>query len=47
MLYPVLHRLETQGLVHSRWDVSEAGCKRKNYALCAAGERALAEQKQK
>src|ERR1700676_1724051 len=46
MLYPVLHRLETQGLVRSRWEVSEAGRKRKYYALSAAGKRALAEQKE-
>ena len=46
MLYPVLHRLESQGLVHPRWDVSEAGRKRKYYSLTAAGKRALAEQKQ-
>jgi DNA-binding PadR family transcriptional regulator len=46
MLYPVLHRLEAQGLVCSRWDVSEAGRKRKYYALSAAGKRALAEQKE-
>ncbi len=46
MLYPVLHRLEAQGLVRSRWDVSEAGRKRKYYALSAAGKRALAEQKE-
>ena len=46
MLYPVLHRLEAQGLVRSRWDVSEAGRKRKYYSLSAAGKRALAEQKE-
>ena len=46
MLYPVLHRLEAQGLVRSRWDVSEAGRKRKYYALSAAGKRALAGQKE-
>ena len=46
MLYPVLHRLEAQGLVRSRWDVSEAGRKRKYYALSTAGKRALAEQKE-
>ncbi len=45
MLYPVLHRLEAQGLIRSRWHVSEAGRKRKYYALSAAGKRALAEQK--
>jgi DNA-binding PadR family transcriptional regulator len=46
MLYPVLHRLEAQGFVRSRWDVSEAGRKRKYYALSTAGKRALAEQKE-
>ena len=43
MLYPVLHRLESQGLVRARWDVSDAGRKRKYYALTASGRRALAE----
>jgi DNA-binding PadR family transcriptional regulator len=46
MLYPVLHRLEVQGLVRSRWDVSEIGRKRKYYMLSPAGKRALAEQKE-
>jgi DNA-binding PadR family transcriptional regulator len=46
MLYPVLHRLEAQGLVRSRWDVSEAGRKRKYYTLSGAGKLALEEQKQ-
>jgi DNA-binding PadR family transcriptional regulator len=46
MLYPVLHRLEAQGLVRSRWEVSEAGRKRKYYALSPAGKRALAQQMQ-
>jgi PadR family transcriptional regulator, regulatory protein PadR len=45
MLYPVLHRLESQGLIHSRWDVSEAGRKRKYYTLSSTGKLALAEQK--
>jgi DNA-binding PadR family transcriptional regulator len=46
MLYPVLHRLEAQGLVRSRWGESEAGRKRKYYALEAGGKQALAEQKE-
>src|SRR4029077_4736702 len=46
MLYPVLHRLEAQGLIRSRWDVSEGGRERKYYALSAAGKCALAEQKE-
>ena len=45
MLYPVLHRLEAQGYVASHWGASEAGRRRKYYALKGAGQEALAEQK--
>lgn len=45
MLYPVLHRLERGGLVTSEWRRSEAGRRRKYYALTAAGERALDREK--
>jgi PadR family transcriptional regulator PadR len=41
MLYPVLHRLEREGIIRSRWKMSEAGRKRKYYALTAKGRRAL------
>jgi DNA-binding PadR family transcriptional regulator len=41
MLYPVLHRLEAQGLVKSRWKVGESGRKRKYYRLSGKGETAL------
>lgn len=46
MLYPVLHRLETQGLVRSHWGQSETGRKRKYYTLSKAGASQLAEQKE-
>ena len=46
MLYPVLHRLEAQGYVQSRWRISESGRRRKYYALKAAGKKALEEQRQ-
>lgn len=46
MLYPVLHRLEAQGHIKSRWGESEAGRRRKYYALKAAGRAALADQKE-
>jgi len=46
MLYPVLHRLEAQGQVGASWRASEAGRKRKYYALKARGRRALAQQKE-
>jgi PadR family transcriptional regulator, regulatory protein PadR len=45
MLYPVLHRLEKQGLIASRWDVSETHRKRKYYRLEEKGTRALAIQR--
>jgi DNA-binding PadR family transcriptional regulator len=45
MLYPVLHRLEEQGQISSCWRTSEAGRKRKYYALRGAGRKALDEQK--
>ena len=45
MLYPVLHRLETQGAITSRWRTAENGRRRKYYALSAPGRRALAEHK--
>lgn len=41
MLYPVLHRLERQGLVRSRWAMSEAGRKRKYYRLTRPGTKEL------
>ncbi|HTQ39098.1 MAG TPA: helix-turn-helix transcriptional regulator [Pirellulales bacterium] len=46
MLYPVLHRLETQGFVRSRWVTTEATRKRKYYTLTAAGKRAHGKQKE-
>jgi len=41
MLYPVLHRLEREGMVGSRWDATESGRKRKYYRLKQSGSRAL------
>ena len=41
MLYPVLHRLEQQGLIESRWDVPESGRKRKYYRVTRRGVGAL------
>jgi len=46
MLYPVLHWLEDQDLVRSRWTKSEAGRKRKYYSLLPDGRQALREQKE-
>lgn len=41
MLYPVLHRLERDGLVESEWKEAETGRERKYYFLSADGRRAL------
>jgi DNA-binding PadR family transcriptional regulator len=41
MLYPVLHRLEREGLIRSRWGRSETGRKRKYYKLSRDGGKAL------
>jgi PadR family transcriptional regulator PadR len=44
MLYPVLHRLEDQGLVESYEERGDTGRKRRYYRLRADGRRALADE---
>ena len=44
MLYPVLHRLEEQKLIQSKWRESETGRKRKYYRIKKKGTKALIEQ---
>jgi len=44
MLYPVLHRLERNGLVEAKWGKSEAGRRRKYYQLTEQGSEELASQ---
>jgi PadR family transcriptional regulator, regulatory protein PadR len=46
MLYPVLHWLEDQGFVRSRWMEAESGRKRKYYSLQSNGRQALRRQKE-
>jgi PadR family transcriptional regulator PadR len=46
MLYPILHRLESDGLIGARWRESETGRKRKYYHLLPAAEPVLAEERQ-
>ncbi len=41
MLYPVLHRLQRQGLVRARWRVADTGRKRKYYELTKRGAETL------
>jgi DNA-binding PadR family transcriptional regulator len=42
MLYPVLHRLEAEGLIRSTWKETDTGRRRKYYRVTAAGRRSLA-----
>jgi DNA-binding PadR family transcriptional regulator len=43
MLYPVLHRLEEQGRIKSRWKTADTGRKRKYYSILKNGRAALAQ----
>jgi len=42
MLYPVLHRLEREGLIESTWRAAETGRRRKYYAITKRGQEVLA-----
>ena len=44
MLYPVLHRLQREGLIQSRWVASPQGRRRRYYRLRQGGSRALKEE---
>lgn len=44
MLYPLLHRLERNGFIKSKWGKSETGRKRKYYRLTDRGRKHLADQ---
>jgi DNA-binding PadR family transcriptional regulator len=46
MLYPVLHRLERNGLVAAEWGASETGRQRKYYRITEEGRAQLARQQQ-
>jgi len=44
-LYPILHRLEKNGLIRGRWDDREGGGRRrKSYTLTPTGKRYAADQ---
>ena len=46
MLYPVLHRLERQGLLVAKWGASGHGRRRKYYRITKEGRAQLAMQRQ-
>lgn len=45
MLYPVLHRLEREGLIEATWRAAESGRRRKYYAITKRGREALATER--
>ena len=46
MIYPLLHRLERDGLIAGRWQLTEEGRRRKYYRLTARGKRRLARDRE-
>lgn len=46
MIYPVLHRLEKEKLIKSRWVESETGRKRKYYTITDKGIKSLQKEKE-
>jgi PadR family transcriptional regulator PadR len=44
LLYPLLHRMQREGLVNSKWQEAEGARRRKYYAITKAGQEALQEQ---
>jgi DNA-binding PadR family transcriptional regulator len=45
MLYPVLHRLERDGLVDSEWKEADTGRERKYYFISDKGRKTLGEER--
>ena len=46
MLYPVLHRLERDGLIRGRWQLTGEGRRRKYYRLTTRGKHQLARDRE-
>ena len=46
MLYPILHRLERDGLIDSEWKEAESGRQRKYYFINTRGRKALQTERQ-
>ena len=46
MLYPVLYKMDQDGLVQTRWEMSDNGRHRKYYSLTPKGKKALKSQKE-
>src|SRR4051812_8911151 len=46
-LYPVLHKLEADGLIDGKWKEADGSKRKKVYALTARGKKALAEERER
>lgn len=46
MIYPVLHRMESEGWIAARWGEAENGRRRKYYSLKKDGKKALKSQRE-
>ncbi len=46
MLYPVLHRLEKDGFIRSKWKLSDGGRMRKYYSLTSLGRKEFAVERE-
>jgi DNA-binding PadR family transcriptional regulator len=46
MLYPVLHRLEHEGLIEAEWKEAETGRRRKYYRLTRPGKKAATRERE-
>jgi len=46
MLYPVLHRLERDGLIESEWKEADSGRERKYYSLSSKGRGSLSAERE-
>ncbi|MBN1274040.1 MAG: helix-turn-helix transcriptional regulator [Candidatus Aminicenantes bacterium] len=47
LLYPVLHRLEKEKLIQSRWKLSPKGRMRRTYRITEKGRTELSEEKER
>ncbi|MBT4485035.1 MAG: PadR family transcriptional regulator [Candidatus Latescibacteria bacterium] len=44
-VYPILHKLENEGLIRSQWETADTGRKRKFYYITSKGREAITETK--
>ena len=44
-IYPVLHRMEKEGIIQSQWKISEQGRRRKYYRLTESGKQEMEREK--